>query len=137
MVRTVARDESDATAGDLTDHRRRRWLAERRVDVDGPGRLQEAVEARPAEDTDLRVGHERCFFPAGDDPVDPEPPEPPGSDEDGSELDDAGFSAGFDSFVSFFSLLESEVSVDAAGFSLDFSPDFSPDLSEDVFDFFP
>jgi hypothetical protein len=132
VLQAVPRDEGDASAPDLADHGRRRWFAERRVDVDGLGRLQEGIEARPPEHADLRPRHEP-FFPSELDVEDELPPE---------ELDAAVFSAGFDDPVlSFFSLLESEDPVEAAGFSPDFSPDVSPDLSPDFspddFDFFP
>ena len=74
---------------------------------------------------------------SGDHGRDPDPPELVAA-----ELDAAVFSAGFEgSLLSFFSPLESDDPVEAAGFSPDFSPDFSlvvsPDRSDVDFDFFP
>ena len=56
MVRPVAREERDPPVAHRADRERRGGRAERRLHLHGLGVLQELVEARPPDDTDLRSG---------------------------------------------------------------------------------
>ena len=57
VASAVPRQERDPAAADLADRERRRRLAERRVDLDLLDVLEERVEARASEDSDLRLRH--------------------------------------------------------------------------------
>lgn len=95
----VTRQERHSATPDLTQDERRRGLAERRVDVDLLGSFEERVEARPADDSDLRGPQADFSFaspplpfslldsaPFDSDPFDPDPFD---SDFDDSAPDDS------------------------------------------------
>src|SRR5262249_45304377 len=59
VLPAVAREEGHALSAELADDERRRRFAVRRLDLDLLDVVEERVEARAAEDPDLRLRHAR------------------------------------------------------------------------------